>query len=394
MSDARPLIAHVVYSFHTGGLENGLVNLINHLPAERFRHAVISLTTVSPVIRARIQRDDIEFIELNKQPGHSLALYPVLRRLFVQLAPSIVHTRNLAALEASLPAWLAGVPSRVHGEHGWDTSDPDGTRRKYRLMRRLYRPLVSQYVALSQHLCSYLHDAVKVPAPRIAHICNGVDTTRFRPAEKGEKGLSASPFHSVPGVKVIGTVGRQQEIKDPLNLLHAFAELRRCFPVQSAHLRLMMVGDGPLHAQLSDEVGALGLTGEVWLAGERSDVPEVMRAMDLFVLPSRAEGISNTILEAMATGLPVVATDVGGTPELIDDRCGRLVPPADSLAMADALAAYVFEPQRMKALGEAARRRAVADFSIDRMVGRYSDLYEQQLSRTGKRRMGGSLTVE
>src|SRR5687767_4628774 len=155
-----PLIAHVVYSFSVGGLANGLVNLVNRMPSQRWRHAIISLTQVSARFAERVERADVRFIELSKRPGHLVRDYPRLYRLFQELRPAVVHTRNLAALEAVVPAWAAGVPVRIHGEHGWDMNDPHGTRLRYRLVRRLYRPFVSHYVALSRHLNDYLERAI------------------------------------------------------------------------------------------------------------------------------------------------------------------------------------------------------------------------------------------
>jgi hypothetical protein len=113
-ADRRPLIAHIVYRFDVGGLENGVVNLLNRMPASGYRHAVISWTDITD-FRKRILRDDVQFIELHKPPGHALPLYPRLLRLLRSLDPAIVHTRNLAALEVTIPAWLAGVRARVHG---------------------------------------------------------------------------------------------------------------------------------------------------------------------------------------------------------------------------------------------------------------------------------------
>ncbi|MET1081684.1 MAG: glycosyltransferase, partial [Burkholderiales bacterium] len=120
--DSPLLVAHVVYRFDVGGLENGVVNLLNRLPYERFRHAVIALTEVTE-FRRRVQRDDVQYLALNKRPGHGAKLWPALYRAFRALRPDIVHTRNLAPLEACVPAWFAGVPVRVHGEHGWDVGD-------------------------------------------------------------------------------------------------------------------------------------------------------------------------------------------------------------------------------------------------------------------------------
>src|SRR6478752_3923615 len=128
--DHRPLIMHVLYRFDVGGLENGVVNLINHLPAERYRHVVVALTEITS-FRERVRRDDVQFVALNKSPGHGVKLYPRLYSLFRQMRPAIVHTRNLAALEATIPAWAAGVPVRIHGEHGRDSGDPQGASSKY-----------------------------------------------------------------------------------------------------------------------------------------------------------------------------------------------------------------------------------------------------------------------
>ena len=167
-----PLIAHILYRFDTGGLENGLVNLLNRLPAGAYRHAVIALTEVTD-FRDRVRRDDVEYVALHKPPGQGLWLYPRMLSLLRRLQPRIVHTRNLAALEMQLPAVLARAPVRIHGEHGRDVDDLDGSSRKHQWMRRLYRPFVQQYVAVSGDLAQYLELRVGVPAQRIAHICNG-----------------------------------------------------------------------------------------------------------------------------------------------------------------------------------------------------------------------------
>ena len=180
MDDPRPLVAHVMYRFDTGGLENGIVNLINHMPADRYRHAVIALTEVTD-FRKRIQRDDVQFISLNKPPGHGIWLFPKLFRLFRRLRPAIVHSRNLAALEVQLPAWLAGVPVRIHGEHGRDVGDLDGSNVTYQRVRRFYRPFVSFYLALSRDLADYLTEIIHVPENKVLQVYNGVDSVRFHP---------------------------------------------------------------------------------------------------------------------------------------------------------------------------------------------------------------------
>lgn len=284
-----PLVMHVVYRFDTGGLENGVVNLINHMPVGAFRHMVLALSVVTD-FRRRVTRPDVEFIALNKPPGHAVKLYPRLVQLFRHYRPAIVHTRNLAALEAAVPAWFAGVPVRIHGEHGRDVDDLDGSRRKYQWMRRIYRPWVNQYVALSQDLATYLEHRVGIPRQRIKQIYNGVDIQLFHPALAPQP-PPGCPFK--PGEHwIVGSVGRMQQVKDPLLLANAFVRALQLAPDLRARLRLVMVGDGPMRQPAQAVLDAAGLAGLAWLPGERHDVPDVMRGLDCFVLPSRAEGVS------------------------------------------------------------------------------------------------------
>jgi len=383
IDDPRPLVLNVVYRFDVGGLENGIVNLVNRLPSARFRHVVVALTSCSPDFCRRVATADVSFVSLGKGPGHGAWLYPRLFRLFREYRPAIVHTRNLAALEAVVPAWLAGVPVRIHGEHGWDLGDPEGLGRKNRLLRRMYRPFVTHYVALSAHLEDYLSRGVGVPASRVARICNGVDTVRFRPAQGARERLAAASFDDADAI-VVGTVGRLQAVKDHRNLVDAFARLARRPEDWSRRMRLVIAGDGPLRRELATAIESAGIGDRVWMAGERSDVAALMRGFDLFVLPSRAEGISNTILEAMASGLPVVATDVGGNGELVSEgSTGRLVPAADPDALADAIACYAADADARREHGTNARRRCEDAFSLEHMVTGYAELYQSLLNGAG-----------
>lgn len=386
--DARPLIAHVLYRFDIGGLENGVVNLINHLPEHRFRHAVIALTQVTD-FRKRIQRDDVAYFAINKPPGQGIRVAPRLSRLFRQLRPALVHTRNMAALEACLPAWWNGVPVRVHGEHGWDVGDLQGTNWKHRLTRRIYRPFVSHYITLSKHLQSYLDTRVGVRGQQVSQIYNGVDTERFVPERllrrSARRWPQGCPFNDEGGDRfwVVGTVGRLQPVKDQLTLARAFVQAIANDPKARDTLRLIIVGDGPLLAPVREILSQAGVLDLAWLTGERDDIPDLMRTFDVFVLPSLAEGISNTILEAMASALPVVATDVGGSAELVQaGQTGQLVPPGDVEALSKALLFYFQDRVRARADGDRGRQRAVEQFSIERMVNEYATLYERLLARS------------
>ncbi len=334
--DHRPLIAHVMYRFDVGGLENGIVNLINHMPRDAYRHVVIALTEITD-FRRRIVRDDVQFIALNKHPGHALWMYPRLFRLFRELRPHIVHTRNLAALELAVPAWAAGVAFRIHGEHGRDVGDLDGSNKKFQWVRRLYRPFVTYYIALSHDLAHYLTDRVGVGRNKVCQIYNGVDAQRFYPADR-RQAMTGCPFDD-SDLWLVGTVGRMQTVKNQTDLARAFIEVLRLVPALRKRLRLVMIGDGSLRQPVQALLEEAGCADLAWLPGERGDVPDVLRGLDCFVLPSLAEGVSNTILEAMACGLPVIATDVGGNSELVDDgSTGILVPPGNVPALAAAIA--------------------------------------------------------
>lgn len=379
-SPVRPLVLHVVYRFDTGGLENGIVNLINHMPATAYRHAVLALTEVAPAFSRRIVRDDVEFIAMHKPPGHGIWLYPALYRLFRQLRPAVVHTRNLAALECQVPAWAAGVPARVHGEHGRDVGDLDGTSRRHQWMRRAYRPFVHHYLALSRDLAAYLQGPVGVPGRRVTQVYNGVDVERFRPPAQAREPIEGSPFND-PSLWLAGTVGRMQAVKDQVALARAFVRAIELQGDLRQRLRLVMVGDGPLRAQAQAVLDEAGLGALAWLPGERADVPEVMRGLDCFVLPSLAEGISNTILEAMATALPVLATDVGGNADLVSaGRAGVIVPRADVETLAAALLKLANDPPGAAAMGRTGRQDVLGRFSLPAMVATYRGLYDRLLA--------------
>lgn len=378
--DRRPLIAHVIYRFDTGGLENGVVNLINRLPVAAFRHAVIALTEVTE-FKARVVVPDVTYFALGKPPGPGTRLLPAMWRLLRRIRPNVVHTRNLAALEMQAAAWAAGVPVRIHSEHGRDVGDLDGSNRKLQWTRRLYSPFVHRYVALSEDLRRYLTGPVGIADVRVDRICNGVDVERFFPRDGRREPLAGCPFGG-GDEWWIGTVGRMQHVKDQTLLAQAFCRALEIMPAMREYARLVMVGDGPLRKQAQRILDAAGASTLAWLPGERKDVPEIMRSLDAFVLPSLAEGISNTVLEAMAAGLPVIATNVGGNAELVtDDVTGWLVPAQNAESLAQALVRMAGDRPRAKAMGHAGRREVERQFSLQAMIAAYQRLYEGEISK-------------
>lgn len=378
--NGRPLIVHVIRRLSMGGLENGLVNLINHMDSTRYRHAVLCLKDYNN-FSERIARENVEVMALNKREGQDLGIHARLWRVLRKVRPAIVHTRNLPGLEYLVPSAFAGVPVRIHGEHGRDMYDLDGLNKRYLLLRKLVNPFTHQYIAVSRDLANWLVRSVGVRPDRVAQIYNGVDLRRFHPRDGSRPSLGPPDFAS-PENLVVGTVGRMETVKDQLTLVRAFVQLLNREPKTRERLRLVIIGEGPLRKEAEKLLRDANAGHLAWLPGERNDVHAIMKSLDLFVLPSLREGISNTILEAMASGLPVVATRVGGNPELVEEgKTGWLIPSADLIALGEAIRSYLLHPELLSIHGQAGRKRAEECFSLEKMVREYASVYDRLLER-------------
>jgi sugar transferase (PEP-CTERM/EpsH1 system associated) len=384
---AAPLITHVIYSLTTGGLENGLVNIINRSPTGRYRHVIICIATADEFAQ-RITAEDVQVIQLKKREGHDPVFYRRLWRLFRELRPDIIHSRNLAALETQL--FSIGCPGvkRVHGEHGREVNDLDGSNWKYLALRRFMRLFVHSYIAVSRDLEHWLIDRVGVRQERVRQIYNGVDSECFSPQTVKPLALLPVQWQGVDDRLIVGTVGRLTPVKDQRFLLQAVAHMRDCSPELSRRLRVIIVGDGPLREELESLAGELDLGAVTWFTGDRDDVAALLNTLDVFVLPSMAEGISNTLLEAMACGLPVVVTAVGGNLELVEEGFnGSLVPVGEPRAMARALARLLGNDTERARLGDNARQRACQSFDWNNTVADYLDVYDELLQVPTQRRL-------
>lgn len=369
MSKLRKIkILHILHSFNMGGLENGVVNLINNSDPDIFSHELCCIAR-SGNAEKRLKRH-IDIYEMHKREGNDWRMIPRLFGLIKERRPDIVHTRNWGAVDGILAAKLAGVSTVIHGEHGWNMDDPRGQNLKRRIVRKLLSGGVDRFVAVSEDIKNWMVNSVGIKGSRVATILNGVDTDKFCPGNKEDARIKLGFLNDEV---IIGTVGRLDPVKDQGLLLRAFAMLNH----GQKNLRLVLVGDGPERNRLESVRDSLVCRDHILFLGERNDVDNVLKALDIFVLPSKSEGISNTILEAMATELPVIATAVGGNPELVQDgHAGRLIPPDNCDALVDALNFYIDQsPHLVTVHGRNAREKAVRDFSLDRMVMEYDALY-------------------
>jgi sugar transferase (PEP-CTERM/EpsH1 system associated) len=354
---------HLVYSFGFGGMEVGVAKLTNAIDPSIVLSSICSCRP-SETLKTHL-RPEIRFFEIQRRPGwYDVRLIPQLYRLLRRERPDILHTHGWATLcEGLMAAALARVPIVVHGEHGTLR-----TRWHQALAQRWVWSRVDQVLAVSSELRERMARDIGFRPDRVQVIRNGVDTDRFHP---GHRAAARASFSFDPGRIVLGTVGRLVSVKDHATLLRAWALLRS----RGHAFTGLIAGRGPLHDQLVSLAASLGLD-DVRFLGVRPDIEQVLAAMDVFVLSSRSEGLSNTIQEAMATGLPVVATRVGGAHELVvPGETGLLVPAEAPEAMADAIELLITDAAERSRMAEAGRRRAEQEFALSRMVREYVQTY-------------------
>jgi sugar transferase (PEP-CTERM/EpsH1 system associated) len=289
-----------------------------------------------------------------------------------EFSPHIVHTRNFGALEAIAAARISGVPITIHSEHGYELEILAGLPLRRRLLCRTLYPLADTVFTVTNNLRNYHSQQSWLPKERFRVIHNGVNTESYAPHR--ELTASVRSRLGIPvGRIVIGNVGRLVPIKDQATLFRAAEMLIDI----GKDVHLLIVGSGPELAKLRARAeGSRLLAGRVTFELESDRIPELMNAMDMFALTSICEGMSNTILEAMATGLPVVATRSGGNPELVEHgRTGWLFSPRDAEALAQGLIRLVDDSELRRHFGQESRRTAVDRFSLLDMIRGYRDLY-------------------
>lgn len=350
----RLRIIHLVYSFSTGGMEKGIASIIQNTHND-FEHIIICLTTGGE--SERMLPKGTQVISLHKPAGNSLSFIFKLARLLKQLAPDVVHTRNWGGLDGIISARLAGIRAIIHGEHGWGMYDLHGQKTKRRVIRRVLSGFVKEFTCVSKQMELWLINDVGISKP-IHQIYNGIDIRTYSP-----------PVKRCHTSKVVGVIGRLDPIKDHPTLFRAFEQVLRTIP----DALLMVIGDGPEREKLERIAGS-----NIQFTGNRLDVPDLLKQINLFVLPSLNEGISNTILEAMATGIPVIATRVGGNPEIvIDGVTGTLFTPGNWEELAGIMETYLKNEYFCYHIGKKARESVANRFSMEKMVNQYVEVWKR-----------------
>jgi sugar transferase (PEP-CTERM/EpsH1 system associated) len=362
--EPRIHICHVLLSLRPGGLENGVVNVVNGLDRTGFVSSVCCLQEKG-VFAERITDERCEILHFGLQPGIDFSLPGRLAREFKRLRADIIHTRNAESFfYGAAAARMAGIPV-VHSEHG--RVFPEKWHRA--LVQRWLLRKTARAFAVSRELAQAMVSEIGVAPDRFEVIYNGVDARRFNSRRERD---------SAQAEAVIGSVGRLVAVKNYALLLRAVQRL-------PAHLpwRLRLAGEGPERARLEALARELKIEERVEFLGHREDIPAVLGGLDVFVLPSFSEGMSNTLLEAMAAGVAVIASDVGGNSEIIEaGRSGLLFASDDVDAAARHIESLVTDRSLRSRLAAAAVDRVESTFSMPAMLEQYQNLYRSVWRKT------------
>jgi glycosyltransferase involved in cell wall biosynthesis len=366
---AALVIAHVLSSFGLGGQERVAANLARFQRSAGHEVRAISIASgADGPTAADFRAAGVLAETVMKRPGVDPSLPVRLAACLRRHRVNVVHTHNPHALIYGAPAaWFAGAVT-IHSKHGMN---PDRSRRLW--LRRAAAKLVDAYVAVTPALAKNALEQGECRASRLHVIPNGIDVVRFAPGGIGRRRIRAEL--GIPDdAWVVGTVGRLAPEKDQALLIDAMA------PLLSAGRRLVIVGDGAERDALRARIARIPAGRYIHMLGERKDVETILAAFDAFALTSRTEGLPLVLLEAMATGLPVLSTAVGGIPDVVDHRVtGLLSQAGDRASLTRELACLSTDGSLSRQMGEAARREILQRHSVDRMASEYGVLYEGTL---------------
>lgn len=363
-------IVHVVENLDRGGLERTVVDLIASQRDAGHECRVICLFKLGLLAR-ELLASGVRVDACGKRPGLDLRALRRARALIRQSPDAVIHTHNaMAHYYAVLASLGLPVKCRINTRHGMGGRTRSGRQEwLYRQSLRGTDYAVAVCEAARQRFAA---DGMR-PRRALLSVPNGIRLERFRPADDVARQSLVAELGLPTGSRIIGTVGRLQPVKDHALLLRAFAKVR----VQVPEAALVIVGDGPLRAALEAQAEQAGLSDAVRFMGDRHDVPRLLTGMEVFALTSTSEGYSVALLEACASSLPIVATDVGGNREIVRHGVnGRLVPSGDAAAIATALIALLRGGEQAAAMGRAGYAWAQAEASFRTMAERYHGLYD------------------
>lgn len=371
----RPLhVTHAVLSLDCGGLERIVVDLVRAGAELDQRSSIICLERTGTLAS---QAEDLgaRVVCLDKRPGLRLGLVRALKTVLRELNPDVLHTHQVTPLFYAGPAAKAvGVPLVVHTEHGRHYTD----NKRARWLGWVAGKFAAKFFCVTAKIAEEVLAFGVAPRRKIQVVTNGIATHRFREGQHRTETRRALGI--APDAPVIGTTGRLDEIKRQDVLIRAFAQVQARLPTAE----LLLVGDGPLKCDLMGLAESLGIKERVHFAGYQSEPERYYQAMDLFAITSRSEGMPLAVLEAWAAGLPVIASKVGGLPDLIEEgRTGMFFPSGDETALALALTRVLADKDLARRMGEAGGQLVENRFSLEHMARAYQGHYLELLGNAG-----------
>ncbi|MCI0337012.1 MAG: glycosyltransferase [Acidobacteria bacterium] len=382
MADKRVKILHVLDSLGIGGMERVVIDVVNGLDPAKFEQTVCCISRKGDA--ARYLREGAGCIDLGKgsEADHLMPLK--IARVIRQERPDIIHTQSWSGVDTAIAKLMTRGTRLVHSEHGRNVPYIYCEPLKRKIARRCLYHLADAVFTISSEVQAYYCRETGFPVNRMRVIPNGVDARRIDEAARSncrgirqELGIAADDF-------VIGTVARLDRTKDTITLARAFAKLYRSH--RNPRFKLLVVGDGEKKVEIQSFVIEQGFSSAVVFTGVRHDVPGLLGAMNLFALSSLSEGMPITVLEAMCASLPVVATNVGALPELVEEGVtGFLVEPGNDEDFAERISRFYGMEEMTRGFGMAGRHKVEREFRLDQMLQRYADLYLSVLIRLESR---------
>ncbi len=362
----------LILNLKVGGLEHLVLDIAAKTNRDRYKTIICCIEkSIELAMFKKVQDSGIEVFVIKR----SYKTVPRLIKLLKTKQIDILHTHNsVSHLVGCFAGKLAKIPCIVHTKHG--NGIPYENKLYGPLLRYLLGKLTDVFVCVSEDVFRHAAKYYRIDKNKLCKIINGVDLTRFGSIEK-KLFQKASPLVDE---KVICTVGRLSEEKSHETLLEAFSIVSK--DVKNA--KLFIVGDGVRKDYLIDITERFSIEDRVVFMGARTDVSVILEKSDLFVLPSLTEGISLTLLEAMAAGKPTVATAVGGNPEVVvHGETGFLVPPKEPEKLAEAITKLLLDSDLASSMGKLGRKRIEEKFNLDSMIKEYEELYEKCLNNKG-----------
>lgn len=361
-------IMYLVHSLERGGLEKCVALLVNKINPEIFIPSVCCLSGLGPSL-ILIEKDSVKIFNMEKGEAHEVFLFLRLAKLFKKEKIDILHTNGWATLfDGVLGAKVGGIPVIVHSEHGKDPEDFVQIQQRRVWTRRLITPFLDKMITVSDDIKKQFVNITGLKTEQITCIHNGIEFQDMEINYKEKRREIGVKDHEI----LIGSVGRLESVKNYDMFIRAAEIVLKEYPL----VKFIIIGDGSLRQKLHSLITEIGINKSVFLLGERNDVNELLKIMDIFVLPSISEGLSLALLEAMANKLPIVATNVGGNPEVvIDGKTGILVPSGDIFSLVMAITELIKDENKRKNMGEDGFVMVKKEFAVEKMIANHEELY-------------------